>query len=136
MSIKVEVKDIKFIDSLNFLPLALSKLPGAFGLKELAKVYFPHFFNKRANQGRALSHLPDIRYYNPNAMIPAEREKFVEWYELDRGDPFDFKKEIIRYYQSDVHILPRCCLRFMALFMEKTSDDTTSGIDRFCIVSL
>ena len=32
---------IKVIDSLNFLPMKLSKLPKAFGLKELKKGWFP-----------------------------------------------------------------------------------------------
>ena len=41
---------IKVIDSLNFLPMKLSKLPKAFGLKELKKGWFPHFFNTRESQ--------------------------------------------------------------------------------------
>ncbi|XP_035207967.1 uncharacterized protein LOC118182685 [Stegodyphus dumicola] len=35
---------IRVIDSLNFLPMALAKLPGCFGLSELKKGYFPHLF--------------------------------------------------------------------------------------------
>ena len=97
MSIKVQANDMKFIDSLNFLPMALSKLPGAFGLTELAKGYFPHLFNTRANQGKILSHLPDMRYYNPDAMKPADRQKFKEWYKLHQDDPFNFKHEMIKY---------------------------------------
>ena len=42
--------DIRFIDSLNFLAMPLSQLPKTFGLTELAKGYFPHFFNSEANQ--------------------------------------------------------------------------------------
>ena len=41
---------IKIIDSLNFLPMKLSNLPEVFGLKELKKGWFPHFFNTRENQ--------------------------------------------------------------------------------------
>ena len=40
---------IKVIDSLNFLPMKLSKLPEVFGLKEIKKGWFPHFFNTREN---------------------------------------------------------------------------------------
>ena len=72
MSIEVAVNDMKFIDSLNFLPMPLSKLPGAFGLKELAKGYFPRFLNTRANQEKIMSHLPDMKYYNPAAMKPGD----------------------------------------------------------------
>ena len=41
---------IKIIDSLNFLPMKLSKLLQAFGLKEPKEGWFPHFFNTRDNQ--------------------------------------------------------------------------------------
>ncbi|GIY68313.1 uncharacterized protein CEXT_220911 [Caerostris extrusa] len=33
---------IRIIDSLNFLPMPLSKIPDCFGFKELRKGYFPH----------------------------------------------------------------------------------------------
>ena len=41
---------IKFIDSLNFIPMALAKFPKTFAQPELCKGYFPHFFNKDENQ--------------------------------------------------------------------------------------
>ena len=37
---------IKIVDSLNVLPMKVSKLPETFGLKELKKGWFPHFYNK------------------------------------------------------------------------------------------
>jgi hypothetical protein len=46
----MEVCGLKFIDSYNFLPCALAKIPAAFGLTELKKGYFPHFFNTEQNQ--------------------------------------------------------------------------------------
>ncbi|GBM55080.1 hypothetical protein AVEN_258617-1, partial [Araneus ventricosus] len=36
--------NIKIIDSFNFLPMALSKLPSCFGLSELKKGFFPHLY--------------------------------------------------------------------------------------------
>ena len=36
--------EIKFIDSLNFIPMALAKFPKTFAQDELCKGYFPHFF--------------------------------------------------------------------------------------------
>ena len=50
---------IKVIDSLNFLPMKLSKLPEVFGLKELKKSWFPHFFNSQENQ-RYVGHYPTL----------------------------------------------------------------------------
>jgi hypothetical protein len=37
--------DLTFLDSLNFLGMRFSKLPGCFDLNELCKGYFPHLFN-------------------------------------------------------------------------------------------
>ena len=42
--------DIRLLDSLNFLPMKLAALPKAFGLQELKKGWFPHFFNTKENQ--------------------------------------------------------------------------------------
>ena len=42
--------EITFIDSLNFIPMALARFPKTFGQDELCKGYFPHYFNKDENQ--------------------------------------------------------------------------------------
>nr|XP_006814395.1 PREDICTED: uncharacterized protein LOC102808859 [Saccoglossus kowalevskii] len=41
MQLYISRADIKFIDSLDFLPMALSKLPKTFGIDELHKGFFP-----------------------------------------------------------------------------------------------
>ena len=51
--------DLTFLDSLNFLGMRLSKLPGCFDLKELCKGYFPHLFNTSENQ-HYVGPYPDI----------------------------------------------------------------------------
>jgi hypothetical protein len=38
---------IKIIDLINFIPMALLKMPKTFGLSELKKRYFPHLFTLR-----------------------------------------------------------------------------------------
>ena len=40
MELSITDPDIRFIDSLNFIPMPLSKFPKTFGLTELAKVTF------------------------------------------------------------------------------------------------
>ena len=42
LSLKVPDWGIKFIDSINFIPMALAKFPKTFGQDELCKGYFPH----------------------------------------------------------------------------------------------
>ena len=70
MSLTIDICKIKMIDSINFLPMALSKLPQMFGFEELKKGYFPHLFNRKENQDIFLDRLPELAYYNPDAMKP------------------------------------------------------------------
>ena len=65
MEMTVSESDIKFIDSLNFLPMPLSKFPKTFGFTELAKGYFPHFFNTETNQ-----HYVTLMAWNPRRGRP------------------------------------------------------------------
>ena len=50
LTLNVPMLDIKFVDSLCFIPMRLANFPKTFGLNELAKGYFPHYFNIEANQ--------------------------------------------------------------------------------------
>ena len=131
MSVKVPACKIRFIDSLNFIPMALADMPKAFGETELAKGFFPHLYNRKENQASVLNHLPDMSFYNPNGMKPETRTKFLQWYEQNKMCHFDFQKELLRYCKSDVDILRKCCLRFRSLFMEMTKKESIGGIDPF-----
>lgn len=44
------------------MPMSLAKLPNAFGLKELKKGYFPHFFDTPQNQ-QYVGPLPAEEFY-------------------------------------------------------------------------
>ena len=68
MSIEVRQCKVRMIDSFNFLPCALSKLPAMFGIEELAKGYFPHLYNTKKNKTKRLTKLPDMKFYNPDGM--------------------------------------------------------------------
>lgn len=119
----MEAFDLKFIDSLNFFPMSLAKLPKAFGLKELAKGFFPHLFNKPANQNY-VGGMPDMKYYDPDGMKSEKRSEFVDWYKTQTH--FDFQQELEKYCMSDVDILQRCCGKFRTLFTTHTK-----GIEPF-----
>ncbi len=99
------------LDSLNFLPMALSKLPGAFSLEEIRKGYFPHLYNKKENWGTVKS-WPDAHYYQPEYMSVKDREKFLNWHAQQVEKQFNFDEEIRLYCISDVNILRRTCLKF------------------------
>ena len=125
MSLIVPHCKIKMIDSINFLPMALAKLPQMFGFKELKKGYFPHLFNTKENQSVVMNTLPDTSYYSPDSMKPEAREEFLTWYKQHKHDHFDIQTELLGYCRSDVDILRRCSLQFRGDFMDIT------GIDPF-----
>ena len=126
LSMTIPMFNIKFIDSLNFIPMSLAKFPKTFGQTELCKGYFPHLFNKEENQDY-VGPIPCQNDYGVNFMKPEERETFLAWYkeQVESNYLFDFQKEIVKYCRSDVDILRKCCL----LFREMLRDET--GIDPF-----
>ena len=124
---------IKFIDSLNFIPMALAKFPKTFAQPELCKGYFPHLFNKDENQDY-VGPIPCQDDYGVNFMKPAEREVFMTWHQeqVDNNYVFDFCHEILKYCRSDVDILAKCCILYREMLKEVTAmGDDEMGIDPF-----
>ncbi|KAG8222167.1 hypothetical protein J437_LFUL001258 [Ladona fulva] len=77
LSIVFSSGHLRFIDSLNFLPMTLSKLPSALGLEgSLGKGYFPHFFNTSRNSNY-VGKLPPVHTYGVDLMTTIERESFL-----------------------------------------------------------
>lgn len=81
-------------------------------------------FNKRENWNYN-GIWPESEYYQPQHMKPADRERFLAWYEEQRSKTFNFQRELVEYCESDVDILRRCCWKFRAMFME------IGGLDPF-----
>ncbi|CAI5452334.1 unnamed protein product [Caenorhabditis angaria] len=101
---------LTFKDSLNFLPMALSKLPAAFGIKEMAKGFYPHFFNTPENYGKVLNELPPLEYYNVLSM--QNPEGLIKFHEKNRMQKFDCDGERLKYCQSDVQITMAALKKF------------------------
>ena len=76
--------NIKFIDSLCFIPMKLADFPKTFGLTELEKGYFPHLFNRAENQDY-VGPMPDVKYYDPNSMSPDDRDTKT-WYKDNQSN--------------------------------------------------
>ena len=116
----MQVKEfkIRFIDSINFIQSKLADFPKTFGLTEMKKGYFPHFFNVPENQDY-VGPIPDGKYYGPDQMSPGGREKFLKWHQerINENYVFDFKKELEDYCRSDVDILRRSMLKFREDFI-------------------
>ena len=124
LSMTVPMFNIKFIDSLNFIPMSLDKFPKTFGMDELCKGYFPHLFNRTENENY-VGPIPPETYYSPNSMKPEARKTFLAWHkeQKDNNYVFNFKEEIIKYCRSDVDILRKCCLEFREMLRGVTDID-------------
>ena len=102
----LELLNVKFIDSRNFFPMALSNFPKTFGIDELKKGFFPHFFNTQQNQ-IYVGYMPDKSYYDPDGMSTACKDEFHKWYDEKVSERyiFNFQRELLTYCQSDVRLL-------------------------------
>ncbi|XP_020298951.1 LOW QUALITY PROTEIN: uncharacterized protein LOC109863157 [Pseudomyrmex gracilis] len=124
----------KFIDSINYMPMQLSALPKAFGLRDrLEKGYFPHLFNTLANQSY-VGPLPAVEYYSPDSMSSKERERFLSWHaeQTCENAVFDFQREIVRYCHNDIDILRRACMAFRIIFLERGNGKLLFALCRSC----
>jgi len=96
MSLVHKSLGVRIIDSFNFLPMALAKLPACFGFTEMKKGFFPHYFNTRANQ-QYRGPLPAAHFYGADTMSTSARNAFLQWHEEHASDIFDFQNEILDY---------------------------------------
>ena len=124
MFMEIPKLSIRFIDSLNFLQMPLKSFPKTFGMSELKKGYFPHYFNKECNKDY-VGNIPSKKHYGYNQMKPDERNKFLKWYEerVRENYVFDFKKEILEYCRSDVDILRRGIMKLREDFIDLENID-------------
>ena len=136
---------ISFLDSISFMPMALSKIPKCFGLKA-AKGTFPHLFNRLENW-HYVGALPDIAYYDIDSMSDSSRRTFLDWYHSKKDDEvFHFQKEMYEYCREDVNILRLACMAFRKMLLQLTCSSTekdsggctiyNGGVDAFSCVTL
>ena len=129
--------NMRILDSLNYLPMKLSALTKSFGLNELKKGYFPHFFNTGENQNY-IGPYPEPRFYGADYMGKSEREAFLTWHDEKSGETFNFAQEIIAYCRSDVDILRQACMSFKDLLYAVTASPgkTPNAINPFRYVTI
>ena len=124
--------NIKLLDSVNFLPMPLAALPKSFGLNEMKKGYFPHFYNTFEQKEPNLPHLPDRKFYDPDHMRASQRDEFNVWYDAHRDEPFNMYDELLEYCRSDVNILLNACWKFRQLVLDITENE----VDTFQYVTI
>ncbi|GFS72305.1 DNA_pol_B_2 domain-containing protein [Trichonephila clavipes] len=129
MCITLSALSIRIIDSFNFFPMPLSKLPKTFGLEELAKGYFHIYLTVlhtkvMSDRFRALIH-----FLHRLCQLATEKNYFCV-ITVKKTNTFDFKNEMLKYRRSDVDILRRCCKIFREQFQSVT------GVDPFTYVTI
>lgn len=122
--------DMRIIDSLNFFPMPLSRLPKTFGLQNVKKGDFPHLFNKKENYGYKGPY-PSLEHYAVNNRSTQDRQALIEWHETIKNRVFDFELELLDYCRNDVRILSESCLKFRGDFMQ-----VTEGLDPFLYMTI
>ena len=77
----MEIKSVKFIDSLNHFACRLEQVPKTFGLDEsqFKKGFYPYIFNTKENWNYS-GDIPDIKYFDPCSMSPNKRLEFLKWW--------------------------------------------------------
>lgn len=115
----MECSNLKFIDSLNYMQMALASLPKAFGLGDINKGYFPHFFNTIENQNY-VGPMPPKETFGIRASSLKDQKVFDDWYQqkVDERYIFDFKKEMEYYCTMDVVILRRAATIFQLMIIK------------------
>jgi hypothetical protein len=111
----MKVEHNTFLDSLNYLPFPLRKLPYALGLTS-RKSWYPHYFNTSENLNY-VGAMPDISYYGVDAMSHSERQELLEcnWGQKD----IIFDKLVLESYCPDyVIVLRQACQIFRRHFVE------------------
>ncbi|KAG8235182.1 hypothetical protein J437_LFUL015488 [Ladona fulva] len=118
--ISMRLEGLTFIDSLNFLPMPLAKLPKTFNLDvSIKKGHFPHFFNGADTQNY-VGIIPEKKYFGYDYMTSTGKKEFGVWFEGVKDDIYDFKKEMTEYCINDVFILRRACTEFSTLYENLT----------------
>ena len=93
-------------------------------MTDACKGYFPHKFNHPDHQNY-VGPFPALDYYMPETMSPEGKQALETWHQDQRDQVFDFKKELVKYCQSDVRLLKQGCLTFKRLF------ETLTGFNPF-----
>lgn len=127
------VNAIRLIDSFNWLPCALSKLPKTLGLPiHIEKGFFPHGFNTKKNT-KYVGRLPARKNFYPERMDMATRKQFFQWHRETRSGTdvahrnfkckWDLQKELVKYCRNDVNLLRTACIKFRKIFLDCTHQE-------------
>ena len=98
MLMEIPAFNVRFIDSINFVPFPLALFPKTF---------------------------PNVRWFSAETTKEGNLKSFLAWHqEKEEGDfVFDFQKELLDYCKSNVNILRRSKMKFREDFIERENID-------------
>ena len=120
--LKIDVGNVRFIDSLSFFQQKLASLPKSFGFESIQKGDFPHKFNTFANKNY-VGQWPSKEFYDYNVKTDTEKSRFDDWYDTVKDQVFDMQHELLKYCETDTKIFLDAVQRFRSLFRSKTELD-------------
>lgn len=108
LSLKLPHEDpsvkLMFRDSMHHISGPLANFQKTFGLPDIfVKGFFPYKLNQEHNI--VYDDIPPIHYFEPERMSEKEGQKFQEWYDSKKGQPYDIQNELELYCKQDVLIL-------------------------------
>ena len=124
MTMRIPKFNISFVDSMNFVAGPLAAFPSIFGLKELAKGYFPHWFNTEDNW-KYDGCIPPYDMFRPWNMKDNKKKDFDKWWCFMKLKNYRWiqHNEMKKYCISDVNILQKGMLKFRELFIKVSQID-------------
>ncbi|CAB3980304.1 DNA polymerase [Paramuricea clavata] len=116
MSLEIQERNLKVIDSYLFLAMRLAKFPEALGLKNVTKGYHPYLFTDLNYVGNMVG----LEYFELPTEGSDEREAFDKWYRQQQSKTYVFRDAIYYYCRMDVDILRQGCIIFSRLIYRIT----------------
>lgn len=111
-------KNVRFVDSSNYMQMPLSKFAKAFSLPAgIDKLFFPFLFNSSVNRDYN-GPFPPRETFAPENFNTQQLEKFNSWYPTQQNSQFNLTETLLDYCIADVNVLRIGCLKFMRSFME------------------
>lgn len=123
--VKVDVSNVRFLDSLAILQMSLAKTAKSFrDKKDRVKGDFPHLMNKPEFYDYNGS-MPSKELYASKFFSKEKLNEFNTWYnkQVEDGVVFNFMEELKKYCTNDVEILLFSVLQFWKLFKDITTVD-------------
>jgi hypothetical protein len=96
-------------------------MPTSFDLT-CKKGYYPHIFNTASNLNYEGPY-PEPLLNGADSTSVDERAQFLEWYEVQRGNLFRNKDELLAYCVDDGNVLRQACCAFRNVFFKLVKMD-------------